>query len=169
MILDRSRSNESKTRSNLMRILNLGLLGFVLIPLAGTSRLPAGFSDGAAKMIVEIDGVSFGAFDPVILGPAREIGKTDIIDGTKTTFQKIVLKRHFVTDQSLYKWADVAMKGQSHLKDVILISENAEGVEIARHVLKNTQPVSAIVEASNPEVGGLHEKVEFAVQSISKL
>jgi hypothetical protein len=149
-----------------IRIVNLGLLAFILVPLAGTARLPAEFSTKTERLIVEIDGINYGAFEPV-----KDMkSKKDVsIVGVKSSFQKITLSRHFVTDQSLYKWADNAMRGQSQLKDVVLISENAEGAEIARHVLKNSQPVSAVVEASNPEVGGLHEKIEFAVQSIQEL
>ncbi len=81
----------------------------------------------------------------------------------------MTLSRHFVTDQSLYKWADDAMRGQSRLKDVVLISENAEGVEVARHLLRHSQPVSAIVEASNPGIGGLHEKSSLLFSLFSTL
>lgn len=148
-----------------VRSAQIALLAFVLAPLAATERLPAGFSSKVARVVVEIDGVNYGAFDPI-----KNLEKGEgVIGGDKSTFHKVTLARHFVTDQSLYKWADDSMRGQSRLKDIVLISENAEGVEVARHLLKHSQPVSAVVEASNPEVGGLHEKIEFAVQAIHSL
>ena len=150
---------------NVIRMANAALLVLVLVPLAATERLPASFSSKVTRVVVEIDGVNYGAFDPI-----KNLEKGDgVIDGEKGNFHRVILTRHFVTDQSLYKWADDEMRGQSRLKDIVLISENAEGVEVARHLLKHSQPVAAVVEASNPEVGGLHEKIEFAVQSIQPL
>jgi hypothetical protein len=148
-----------------VRWTNFILLTLILVPLVGTSRLPAGFSNKVNRIEVEIDGVKFGAFDPVLDLASQE----RVIAGEKASFKKVVLKRNFVTDQSLYHWANGEMRGQSKLKDVVLISQNSEGVELGRYVLKNSQPISAVVEAGNPEVGGLHEKVEFAVQSIQGL
>lgn len=164
MRLPRCLQNIQQSRSA-VRIANLMLLAFVLIPLAATERLPAGFSSKITRVVVEIDGVNYGAFEPI-----KNLEKGDgLIGGEKGTFHRVTLSRHFVTDQSLYKWADDAMRGQSRLKDIVLISENAEGVEIARHLLRRSQPVSAVVEASNPGIGGLHEKIEFAVQAIQSL
>lgn len=157
--------NNIRQSQKAIRIANLLLLAFVLAPLAATERLPAGFSSKVRRVVVEIDGVNYGAFEPI-----KNLEQGDgFIGGDKSTFHRVILSRHFVTDQSLYKWADDAMRGQSRLKDVVLISENAEGIEVARHLLKYSQPVSAVVEASNPGVGGLHEKIEFAVQSIQQL
>ena len=154
-----------QTSRNFVRIANGVLLAFVLVPLAATERLPASFSSKVARVVVEIEGVNYGAFEPI-----KDLVKGEgLIDGDKGHFRRVTLSRHFVTDQSLFKWADDAMRGQSRLKDLLLISENAEGVEVARHLLRRTQPVSAVVEASNPEVGGLHEKIEFAVESIQSL
>ncbi|MEI6833820.1 MAG: hypothetical protein WCL28_07485, partial [bacterium] len=82
---------------------------------------------------------------------------------------RIELSRGFGTDPSLCLWASSLMRGNTSLKDVILISENADGVEVARYVLRMSQPVAWTVEASNPEVGGLHERVEFAVQKVERL
>ena len=148
-----------------VRAANIALLAFVLAPLAATERLPAGFSSKVSRIVVEIDGVNYGAFDPV-----KDLDKAEAtIDGEKGQFHRVALSRDFVTDQSLYKWAEEMMRGQSHRKDIVLISENADGVEVGRHVLKMSQPISAAVEASNPEVGGLHEKIEFAVQKIQQL
>jgi len=162
--LPRRLQNLSKS-PRAIRIANVLLLTFVLAPLAATQRLPAGFSSKVSRVVVEIDGVNYGAFEPI-----KNLEKGEgTIGGDKGTFHRVTLARHFVTDQSLYKWADDAMRGQSRLMDVVLISENAEGVEVARHLLKHSQPVSAVVEASNPGIGGLHEKIEFAVQAIQQL
>ena len=164
-MLFRRNHHKMPSTSNLVRIANIALLAFILAPIAATERLPAGFSSKVSRVVVEIDGVNYGAFDPV-----KDLDKTKAtINGEKGHFHRVVLSRDFVTDQSLYKWAEEMMRGQSHCKDIVLVSENAEGAEVGRHVLKLSQPISAVVEASNPEVGGLHEKIEFAVQKIQAL
>jgi len=148
--------------SRLVRVANACLLALVLVPIAATERLPAAFSGKVARMLVEIDGVNFGAFSPVkdldhLVGSYghRDAGRVE-------------LSRDFVTDPSLYLWANSLMRGNTGLKDVTLISENADGVEVARHVLRMSQPVALTVEASNPEVGGLQERVEFAIQKVER-
>jgi hypothetical protein len=146
-----------------IRIANLVLLAFLLVPIAATQRLPASFSSKTARMVVEIDGVSYGAFPPV----AELDEMVDSIESTKDA--RVTLSRDFVTDPSLYLWANSLMQGNTGLKDVTLISENAEGVEVARHRLRMSQPVAWTVESGNPEVGGLHEKVVFAVHKVERL
>ena len=148
--------------NRMVRIANACLLTLVLVPLAATERLPAGFSGKITRMVVEIDGVNYGAFAPV-----KDIDRmADTVKSNEAG--RVALSRDFVTDPSLYLWANSLMRGNTGLKDVTLISENADGVEVARHVLRMSQPVAWTVEASNPEVGGLHEKVEFAVQKIER-
>ena len=148
--------------SQVVRFANICLLGLLLVPMVATERLPANFNSKVTAMVVEIDGVSFGSFSPV-----KEI---DQLVGSKLSTEagRIELSRDFVTDPSLYLWANTLMKTSAGLKDLTLISENADGVEISRHVLQMSQPVAWTIEASNPEVGGLHEKVEFAVQNIER-
>jgi hypothetical protein len=114
-------------------------------------------------MTVEIDGVNYGAFTPVDGLEQLASSKVDAGD-----VKRVALSRDFVTDPSLYLWANSLMQANTGLKNVTLISENADGVEVARHELRMAQPVAWAVEASNPEVGGLHEKVEFAVQKIER-
>jgi hypothetical protein len=147
----------------MIRIANACLLALILVPLAATERLPAGFSGKVTRMTVEIDGVNYGAFTPVE-GLERSASSNDEAGSVR----RIALSRDFVTDPSLYLWANSLMKANTGLKNVTLISENADGVEIARHELRMAQPVAWAVEASNPEVGGLHESVEFAVQKIER-
>jgi hypothetical protein len=113
-------------------------------------------------MVVEIDGVNYGSFTPV-----KDIDHL-LGDAKAQETSRVALSRDFVTDPSLYLWANSLMRGNTGLKDVNLISENADGVEVARYVLRMSQPVAWAVEASNPEVGGLHERVEFAVQKVER-
>jgi hypothetical protein len=149
--------------SRLVRLANACLLALLLIPIAATERLPASFSGKVTRMTVHIDGVNYGAFTPVN-------GIDQLIDSDfPVKAGRIALSRDFVTDPSLYLWANSLMRGNTSLKDVSLISENADGVEVARYVLRMSQPVAWTVEASNPEVGGLHERVELAVQKIERL
>ena len=148
--------------SQLIRMANACLLALVLVPIAATERLPAAFSGKVARMIVEIDGVNYGAFSPV-----KNLDHMDVVSGRREA-SRVELSRDFVTDPSLYLWANSLMRGNTGLKDVTLISENADGVEVARHVLRMSQPVAWTVEASNPEVGGLHERVEFAIQKVER-
>jgi len=158
------RNFKSKDKTNrLVRMANACLLALVLVPIAATERLPASFSGRVARMVVQIDGVNYGAFTPV-KEIEQLVGNAASPDGGRVT-----LVRDFVTDPSLYLWANSLMRGNTSLKDVSLISENADGAEVARYVLRMSQPVAWTVEASNPEVGGLHERVEFAVQKIERL
>ncbi len=153
----------SQQSNRLIRIVNACLLALILVPLAATERLPASFSGRVTRMTVEIDGVNYGAFMP--------IDSLDQLAAAKPAageVKKITLTRDFVTDPSLYLWANSLMRANAGLKNVTLISENADGVEVARHELRMAQPVAWTVEASNPEVGGLHEKVEFAVQDVER-
>ncbi len=154
--------NLDHSSSRKVRVANLLLLAFLLVPIAATQRLPAGFSGKASRMVVEIEGVSYGAFSPV----ASIDSLVDSLESSEHA--RVELSRDFVTDPSLYLWANSLMRGNTGLKDVTLISENADGVEVARHMLRMSQPVAWTVEAGNPEVGGLHEKVVFAVQRIER-
>jgi hypothetical protein len=145
-----------------VRVANFCLLALLIVPMVATERLPASFSGKVSRMVVEIDGVNFGAFSPI-----KDIDRLAGAELTKDS-ARVALSRDFVTDPSLYLWANSLMKTNTGLKDVTLISENIDGVEVARHVLRQSQPVAWTVEASNPEVGGLHERIEFAVQKIER-
>ncbi len=155
--------NISRQSNQVIRLVNACLLALILVPLAATERLPASFSGRVTRMTVEIDGVNYGAFQPV--DSLEQLVAAKPVAGD---VKKVALNRDFVTDPSLYLWANSQMRANSGLKNVTLISENADGVEVARHELRMAQPVAWTVEASNPEVGGLHEKVEFAVQKIER-
>jgi hypothetical protein len=155
--------NNDQQSNRVTRIANACLLVLILVPLAATERLPASFSGRIARMTVEIDGVNYGAFTPV-----DSLDQLSTVKPMAGEVKKIALSRDFVTDPSLYLWANSLMRANTGLKNVTLISENADGVEVARHELRMAQPVAWTVEASNPEVGGLHEKVEFAVQKIER-
>jgi hypothetical protein len=154
---------QQQNSGRLIRVANACLLALILVPLAATERLPAGFSGKVTRMTVEIDGVNYGAFTPV--DGLEQLASSKVNAGD---VKRVALSRDFVTDPSLYLWANSLMQANTGLKNVTLISENADGVEVARHELRMAQPVAWAVEASNPEVGGLHEKVEFAVQKIER-
>jgi hypothetical protein len=154
--------SSAHSSSRKVRVANLLLLAFLLVPIAATQRLPASFSGKISRMVVEIEGVNYGAFSPV----TNLDGMADSLEASEHA--RVELSRDFVTDPSLYLWANSLMRSNTGLKDVTLISENADGVEVARHTLRMSQPVAWTVEAGNPEVGGLHEKVVFAVQKIER-
>lgn len=129
--------------------------------MASSPELPAGFSNNAVRTHVEIDGTDFGLFDGVI-GIEDDAGKND--EGGNV--RHVVLQRDFVTDPSLYLWAKNTMRERTGLKDIMIVTENRDGDEIARYVLKSCQPVSWSVEAAALSSGGFHERIELAVQGV---
>ncbi len=143
------------------RTATLLILPALLIYLAASPELPAGFSRQAFRTHVEIEGVDFGGFDGVV-GVDDESGSS-LNSGQ---VRRVVLQRDFVTDPSLYLWAKNTMKERSGLKDIHLVMENRDGDEIARYVLKSCQPVSWSVEAAALSSGGFHERIELAVQGV---
>ncbi len=133
----------------------------LLVYLAASPELPAGFSRQVTRTHVEIDGTDFGAFDGVV-GIDEESG-TSLNSGQ---VRRVVLQRDFVTDPSLYLWAKNTMKERSGLKDIHLVMENRDGDEVSRYVLRACQPVSWSVEAAALSSGGFHERIELAVQGV---
>jgi hypothetical protein len=134
----------------------------LFVVVAATEKSTAGFSKVVTKTSVEIDGESYGAFEPI-----TNLDERSAAVPTGQSF-RIVLQRDFVTDPSLYLWANSFVQLHVNAKDIALISQNAEGQVLARHTLRLSQPVSWDVEAGRPGTGGFHEKVEFAVQHIQK-
>lgn len=144
-----------------MRALFLCLL--VTPILVATKMSPAGFSAQDTKTHVEIDGVNFGAFDHI----AGLSEFNDSQEKGQPSFRRVTFKRDFVTDPSLYLWAKNVTHGRSDLKDVHVVTQNLDGEELSRHVLKFCQPLSWTVEAANPALGGFNETIDMAVQEIS--
>lgn len=148
----------------------------ILIYLAASPELPAGFSRQTYRTRVEIEGVDFGSFDGVAgiewgemtAQPFDRTGdRVSQADGSEDGFvQRITLQRDFVTDPSLYLWAKNTMQERSGLKNVQLVMENSDGDEVARYLLKSCQPVAWSVEAAALSSGGFHETVELAVQGV---
>lgn len=131
-----------------------------------TKQVPASFSNHKLKAYVEIDGVNYGSFEEL-----RELDRsagqvTDQILRDKT-FKTMRLTRDFVTEPSLYFWAKKTLENRLGLKDLHLVMEDANGNEISRYVLRSCHPLTWMVEASNPAVGGFHETVDLAVQDIA--
>ena len=132
------------------------------IVVSTTQMLTAGYSSDDLTTHIQIDGTDYGKFDLV-----HDIDAPEIIQTTSGSYKKIVLKRDFVTDPSLYLWAKNMMKERTGLKNIVLTTTGPEGETKARYELKLCQPLSWTVEAANPALGGFHEKVEIAVQDIT--
>ena len=133
-----------------------------VLPFVTSKMLTASYSSKVARTHVEIDGVDYGFFTTVegINNPLAE-------NNNQLSYRKISLNRDFVTDPSLYLWARNTMKERTGLKNIHLVTENREGKELARYILKDCQPLSWTVEAANPALGGFHEIVDIAVQDIT--
>ena len=123
--------------------------------------LPAVFHEEEIKSYVEIDGVNYGAVDQII--GLEEIATP----GVSTDFTKVVLKREFVSEPSLYAWAKNTMATRVGLKNIHIIKANSNGEEVSRYVLKLCQPLNWTVEAVDSEMGGFNETVAIAVQDVS--
>jgi hypothetical protein len=146
-------------------ISHIAYLAFAFAIVASASKvLTAGYSTGPTKTRVAIDGVDYGPFDIVEgIGPAfNKPGESSDLP----SYQRVTLKRDFVTDPSLYLWAKNVMRERSELKDITLTTVDAEGRTKVRYELKFCQPLAWTVEAANPAFGGYHERVDLAVQKI---
>ena len=149
-----------RRKAAILRILlAVGALAVVVLSAA---QLPAGLYVESTNTSVEIDGVNYGTFNAISGLNLSNLAKTEKSD----SHVKVTLKRDFVTDQSLYKWALNISKQRQGLKDVHLVKRNESGEVVSRYVLKLCQPLSWTVEAANPALGGFHETVELAVQNI---
>ena len=134
------------------------MLGFFLARGAMAQLAPESF-----VTTVEIEGVNYGDFG--YISDPYEIA--NVKKRQEEKFIRIHLKRDFVTDPSLYKWANNAFSARTGLKDVVLISKTKSGRKVSQYVLKQSKPLSWSVEAADPLLGGFHESVELAVQKIS--
>jgi len=153
-------------------LLRVVLLGGLLTPFITSQNLPAGFSVPGSRLVIEIDGVNYGTFDRIegldeLL--ANSSAPADDVTVANADFTRITLTRDFVTDPSLYLWAQSTMRQRSEPRDINILVESTAGDELARYVLRFCQPLSWSVEASNPSIGGFHETIDLAVQEISTL
>lgn len=134
--------------------------------VAGSSQQStASFSSVAHRVVVQIDGKNYGAFEPVDLNTMA----AKSLRGSKNKFHQIALQRHFVTDSSLYLWAKDLAGSHNELKDIHLVAENKDGAVIGSYVLKLSQPVSWTVESDKTMPAGFVEKVVVATQQIQRL
>lgn len=150
--------NRNTTLLRTLVVVSLSVVGFV-----AAQNLPAGFNSESLRTHVLIDGTDFGAIDQVS-------GLDALIHTTASDTQarsRISLRRDFVTDPSLYLWAQQTTNARSGLKDVHLVTLGNDGREVSRQVLKLCQPLSWSVEAANPAVGGFHETIDLSVQEVS--
>ncbi len=152
--------NSARTRTYIKTVLIV--FAICTLPFVASKMLTASFSSKIARTHVEIDGLDYGFFTTVD-GLHQAFGN----DKQNLSYKKITLKRDFVTDPSLYLWARNTMNERTGLKDIYLVTENNEGKELSRYILKDCQPLSWTVEAANPALGGFHETIDVAVQQIS--
>lgn len=103
---------------------------------------------GNYNFIVEIDGISAGAFKGVD-GLSAEVAVIDFQDGHDMVLRKrpgrakygdITLKRGYVEDQSLYKWFMAVAEGKVQRKSVSIILLNNNGDEVVRYNLFEAWP-----------------------------
>lgn len=151
-------SDRLKKKSLFPAVLGIGLLFLAFLTV--DSR--AVFTARVARTHVTVDGVDYGYFEDV-----RGLSDltTRVTEGN-LTYSKLVLKRDFVTEPSLYLWARKYVHRRLGVKDIHLSMENEDGEVLSQVVLKDCQPLTWSVEAANPALGGFHETVELAVQEI---
>ena len=153
-----------KTLKTILRIFT-ALSGICLVVFVTTKTLPAAFQTPITTTHVEIDGIDYGSFEEIEgLGQFDENGKPATLD---KFYAKITLKRHFVTDPSLYLWAKNRRSKKTDLKNVELVTTSTDGTVVSRQTLEFCQPLSWTVEKANPSLGGFNETIDLAVQKLS--
>lgn len=105
---------------------------------------------------VKVGDINFGAFDDI----------KGLDDENRLSTNKLVFKRNFVTEPSFYLWARDTAKEHTPSHEVELVYEDKEGNIVKRLGLVNSQPIAWAVEASDPTLGGFHERIELAVQQV---
>ena len=152
---------------NIVRL--LGLLG-IAASFAKTDRLPAVYSDRGIRYQVEIDGTDYGTFDSVVgldeVHPVTTASNSFDTDSEARIVRRVTLHRDFVTEPSLYLWAQNVMNQRSEPREVRILATRPSGMIVARYLLQTGQPLSWEIEAVNPAVGGYHEHVDLAVGDI---
>jgi hypothetical protein len=143
-------------------------LASVLLPVFLFSWLL--FSPGASARLglirlethIEIDGVSYGEIRGI-----NNLSDLTLESQKKgEAFTRVILNRDFVTELSMYQWANNITQDRTKLTRISVIIQTKEGVKIARYELKNSKPLSWTVE-TDPLQGGFHEKIILAVQEIA--
>ncbi len=135
-------------------------VSLLAVVFAAAKNLPASFYTSNNRMQIEIEGVNYVTFDPI------KIPRFDDNDANTVEGARVLLRRDFVTDPSLYLWAKKLMTRRSALKDIHLVTINEDGEEVSRKILKLCQPLSWTVEAADPALGGFHETIELAIQDV---
>ncbi len=126
------------------------------------------FSPGASARLaltktethVEIDGVNYGFINKI-----DNLSDLTPEQGKGESFTRVSLKRDFVTEPSLYLWAQTNLQNRNHLNHITVITESKQGLK--RYELKNCKPLNGTFETADPSQGGFHEKIELAVQEIA--
>ncbi|MCA9526239.1 MAG: phage tail protein [Myxococcales bacterium] len=103
---------------------------------------------GNFNFIVEVDGISAGAFKNVD-GLSAEVSIVEYQDGNdlvlrkrpgRTKYGDITVKRGYVEDNSLFNWFMRGVEGKIERKSVSIILLNSAGDEVVRYNLFETWP-----------------------------
>lgn len=162
--------NKTSSKEQLKNIFVAVLGGVAIAAAFFTYKSHAYFNTEDAKILVEIDGLSYGAFDTVEeLSEVFQVDSIAEVAGAEKGDQifTVRLYRSFVTDPSLYLWAKNSTSLKEEPKDVTLIVKDESGHEITRYLLKGSQPISWSIESpDNGAVNGFTERVDLAVQEV---
>ena len=112
---------------------------------------------------IRIDGKDFGTIDKINGLSDLQISKQH----PSEEFTRVSLNRDLVTEPSLYLWAKQTFEKRDKLKNIELVVKSKSGRVVSEFVLIKSKPLHWTLEATEPAVGGFHERVEFAVQEIA--
>lgn len=114
------------------------------------------------ETLIEIDGVNYGVINDI-----NDLRDLTLSQKKDETFTRVSLKRDFVTEPSIFLWADQISQNRSKAIHMSVIIQTKDKVKIARYELNNCRPLSWTFERADPSQGGFHEKIDLAVQEIA--
>lgn len=133
--------------------------GLATLTIVSSREGTASFSKETTRFYVEANGVSFGSFASA--EGLEKLNSTEVKKG----LQKITLTRSFVTEPSLYHWANDRARTHTERVSMTVTALNKDGHVLGRYVLQDTQPVFWTIESAGGHISGFHEKVELATTS----
>lgn len=135
------------------------IVSFVTVFL--TKSLTAGFNKPDVLPHVEIDGINYGAFEPL-----DNMDELVSLEFSSNDYAIISLERSFITDRSLYVWAKDTISQRKGLQNIHLVMRTEEGVEVSRYVMQSCQPISWSLAMTDQSTGGFYEKIDVTVQKV---
>ena len=156
------------------------LLGFVtsifLCVFLFSNYSVAYFSDSSEYAKISINGESFGSFEVVrgLEGIQLESDSwnSDVDSAGESSqqvdsdYKTITLSRTFVTERSMYNWANQSFKDRTNDSKIKIQFLNSDGIILKSAILERAYPLSWTVEASNSLFGGFKENIQIAVQNV---